>query len=136
MKKIEMYEAFDGTRFNSAAECLKYEEPVRQARHDLKVSIHFKDREGNDVPLPFSDDEEYVQKFYEALNRADTCEIIENISYDAKIYLKENIGDMPTVKGFYRYNWDAYTWIAYEDELYDFLNNWHITFDELVKMGI
>lgn len=134
MKKIEVYEAFDGTRFDSAAECVNYENPIIYIREELDLCITLKDTDGNKIELPGANDFNYDEKFEEAVNQADTCRIRNDLSQKGIDYLNEMIGiSLPIKKGLYR--WEGFDWISYKEDINEFLTNWHITFEELVNMG-
>ena len=136
MKKIEMYQAFDGVLFDSAAECLDYEMPIMYARQDLVSYVTFKDKDGNEIELPDERDSNYDEIFEKAFWQADICIINDDLPEKAISYLDETIGlYIPVKKGIYRYDWKVHEWISYKKNIDEFLTNWHITFDELVKMG-
>lgn len=135
MKKITVYEAYDGTRFDTEVDCERYENPFT-IKIGLATVISAKDNEGYYLIGPESIDKNFNEKFIELLNKAHFLNVRRDLTQQEQDYISTSLGIyIPIKEGRYRWDYNIGDWASYKDELSILLNNWQITFDDLVKMG-
>jgi hypothetical protein len=123
------YVAYDGTEFNTEEECKEYEAPMESAKYFLS-KIQVFDEEGELLELPEYNDTDFIEKI-DGLISSDYVKFCiiyedcpqENISYLEYFYGKDFF---PLKKGAYRYDWEEYKWISYEEDYNNFIKNWPI----------
>ena len=136
MKKIIMYEAIDGERFETEEECETYEAPLLGARYYLSTIRAF-DKNGCPIQIPNYTSLSFDADFENIIDKAVICVLPYDLPEETIDYLNEYIGLMlPDKKGPYRYSYDEWRWISYEEDTQAFLSNWGVnTFEELKEMG-
>lgn len=129
MMKIVKYVASDGTEFNTEEECRKYEAPIGGAQYFLS-KIQVFDEEGDLLELPEYDDIDFEEKIDILISGSDVnfCIIYEDFPQETVNYLKRfyGIDFLPFKKGKYRYDWEEYKWVSYEEDYNNFIKSWPI----------
>lgn len=124
MKKIIIYEALDGERFETKEECEFHEASIVAARTFLSAICPY-DSDNYPIPMPGAYEENFDEKFEEALSKMSRLVIFEDLPKVAIDYAYDYMSiHLPNAKGTYRHTNNK--WLSFEEELKAFYKDWGI----------
>ena len=124
---IIQFVAYDGTCFKTEKECMDYENNLTEPCAQLsKIKVF--DKNGDPIQMPQYGSKNFKNDFDAIFCGADSafCILSEDLTSSTKLYVNKVFGEnfIPYKKGVYRYSYDEYEWISYEEDYNNFMKKW------------